>query len=109
MFERLHFIYNLKSKTEIAKEIFKLIYKKDRRYLIFCGSIKQADEICGENVYHSKVKDTAFTKFKQKLINYLGAVKSLNEGHNIPELDEAIIVQFNSSEKDIIQQIKGKL
>lgn len=108
VFERLHFIYGLKSKTEAAKTIFDKLYKKDRRYLLFCGSIKQADELCGKNVYHSKVKDTAFTAFKNKEINYLGAVKSLNEGHNIPELDEAIIVQFNSSEKDIIQQI-GRL
>lgn len=102
---RMRFIYGLKSKTAAAKFILKnFINQTEDRTLIFCGSIAQAEELC-ENTFHSKTNDLSFIKFKKGQINTLSCVNSVNEGHNIHNIDNALIVQLNSNELHIIQRI----
>jgi len=101
--KRMHLIYNLRSKTQIAKKVIESI-PKDERTLIFCGSISQAEELC-KNSYHSKSDDKSFNKFCNEEINQLSCVNALNEGQNIPNLDNAVIVQLNSNELSTIQRI----
>lgn len=103
---RMKFLYSLKSKTELAKKILSK-YLSDKKTLIFCGTIAQAEELC-ENRYHSKTGDKAFRLFAEGKINHLSSVKALNEGMNIPELDAALIVQGSSQKREIIQRI-GRL
>lgn len=104
-FERARFIYDLKTKTDIARELIDVIHQDDLRYIVFCGSIAQANILCGDNTFHSNVKDHAFEKFKNQEINFLGVVNGLNEGITIENLDFAIAVQINSQELNLIQRM----
>ena len=101
---RMQFIYKLKSKTAIIKFLLdKVIPEKDRT-LIFCGNIAQAEEV-STTFYHSKSGDKDYNAFKAETLNRLSCVKAINEGHNFPGVDSAIIGQLNSKEKDLIQRI----
>lgn len=102
---RMRLIYNLKSKTEIARRIINRWIKPEERYIIFCGSIEQANSLCGEAVYHSKTNDKALEAFKRLELNKIGVVEALNEGHNLPEVDGAVMVQLNSNPRDLTQRI----
>lgn len=101
--KRMHLIYNLRSKTEIARKVLESIPEDDRT-LIFCGSISQAEELCKKS-YHSQTDDKNLTAFCDEKINKLSCVNALNEGINIPNLDSAVIVQLNSNELSTIQRI----
>lgn len=101
--ERMWFVYNLPSKTRLAKKIIDT--KMNGRFMVFGSSIAQIEDLMGTNVYHSKTSDTMYTKFLNGEIDSLGAVKALNEGQNIPGLDMILVVQLNSNELDIVQRI----
>lgn len=106
--ERMRLVQNSIAKTKLAKLILEKYIQADDRVLVFCGSIAQSEELMGSAVYHSKTSDTALTQFQQKLISRLGCVEALNEGINVPEVDQGLIVQLNSSKKDLVQRI-GRL
>ena len=101
--KRTHLINNLKSKEYAAKVILNSIPKEDR-YLIFAGSIEQANNLC-EHRYHSKTSDEDLKKFQNGYINRLSCVEALNEGINIPEIDGSVMVQIRSSDIKLIQRI----
>lgn len=104
LFNRMRFIYNLKSKTDTARGVLDTIPESERT-LIFCGSIKQAEELCKFS-YHSKnEKLKNFDKFCNGEINRLASVQKLNEGVNIPNVDNVVIVQLNSRDLHLIQRI----
>lgn len=100
---RMRLIYNFKSKLVAAQKILKKYFVGERS-IIFSASIKQAEALC-KNSYHSQTNDDAFNKFVKKKLNKLSAVKKLNEGENIPDLDSILVVQLTSKDKDIIQRI----
>lgn len=102
--KRAQFIYKMKSKTDAAKEILQL-RDPNKRMLVFAGSIAQCEDLCHPRTYHSKTDSVALDLFKAEEINLLGVVNALNEGHNIPNLDEALIVQLSSNERDLVQRI----
>lgn len=101
--DRMRFIYNLPSKTENAKKILSKIDKNERT-ILFCGSIEQAEKLC-ENTWHSKSKIDTLSLFKKKKINQLATVKIINEGENIPDVDNILIVQLDSNALNLIQRI----
>jgi len=112
--DRMHLLNSLPSKTELAKRVLAKVHEgKGKRTIVFGGSIKQVNEVCGKNVYHSssdtakqkKEGNTPFDKFKRLEIDILGVVRSVNEGHSIQLLDQALVIQLNSKELDIIQRI----
>lgn len=104
LLQRMRFIYNLKSKTNVAKALLDTL-PKDERILIFCGSIPQAEELC-KYTHHSKnAKKDNLSKFCNGTIDRLAAVQMLNEGINIPNVDTAVIVQLNSNDLHLIQRI----
>lgn len=105
LLDRMRLIQNLKSKTEIVRRVMQRWLEPGDRYLIFCGSIEQSKILCGEAVYNSKTKDTALEAFKRLELDVLGVVDALNEGHNIPEVDGAMVAQLNSKGKDLVQRI----
>lgn len=102
--KRMRLIYDLPSKTEVAKFLLKHYIPEKQRTLIFAGSIPQAEEVC-ENYFHSKSKSEGLNLFLEEKINRLSSVRALNEGMNISNLDNALIIQLNSNELDIIQRI----
>lgn len=104
---RMRFLCNLPSKTRVAKKLLEKVLK-GKRTLVFCGSIDQSRQLCGDNVYNSSAEDKKrdmLTKFKSQEIDYLGVVRAVDEGHNIDEMDQAVIVQLNSNERDLIQRV----
>ena len=103
---RTHFIYGLPSKTRAAKQIMAKIDNGVRRFLVFAGSIDQCEQLCAPNTYHSKAKKPNMLEaFKQYLMNWLGVVSAVNEGHTIAGLDMSLVVRLNSSELELIQKI----
>jgi superfamily II DNA or RNA helicase len=102
--KRMRFIYDLKSKTEVARLVLQHVIPKHLRTIIFCGSTDQADKVC-EWRYHNKTNDKDYIRFKAGIIDRMSCVNAVNEGHNIPMLDVAFIVQLNSKELDLFQRI----
>lgn len=102
--KRVQFLYNLRTRAWIVEDVFKQIKDKGKT-LLFFGSINMCEQICGENVYHSKTTSEKLDAYRDDEIPYLGAVQALNEGENIGLLDQAIIAQINSKEIGIIQRI----
>ena len=99
--DRMHFIYNLPSKEKVAADII----SKSDNLLVFCGSIHQAESLCGRYVYHSKSKDTWLTRFQNQEIKKLACVKALNEGKNLYFNPDSLIVQVDSQERNLVQRI----
>jgi superfamily II DNA or RNA helicase len=100
---RMRFLQNLPSKTKVAKAILKTIHK-DKRFLVFGGSINQIEELC-EHTYHSKSNNEDYDKFVKGEVNKLGCVQALNEGEDLPNIDGCLIVAFNSNPLSMIQRI----
>lgn len=101
--KRTRFIKGLKTKTKIAHKLLETL-SDDKRILIFCGSINQAEELSNDS-YHSETNDKALIAFINEEIKRLSCVNALNEGMNIPNLDIAVIVQVDSEDLNLIQRI----
>lgn len=101
---RMQFIYKIPSKTAVVKFLLDKVIPEDDRSIIFCGNIEQAEQVC-KTTYHSKSGNQHYDAFKNEQINRLSCVKAVNEGHNFPGVDSAIIAQLNSKEKDLVQRI----
>lgn len=101
--KRMHLIYNLRSKEYIASKILQKL-PETSRYLIFSGSIEQAEKLCPYS-YHSKTSSEHLDRFKKEEINRLSCVEALNMGENLPNIDGSIMVQVKSSEITMIQKI----
>jgi superfamily II DNA or RNA helicase len=103
--DRMRFLYNIRTREWIAKDVMDALMKEDKRTLIFTGSIDLCEKLCKPNTFHSETNDTALTEFAAKIRPYLGAVNALNEGKNLPEVDQTIVVQLDSNARNIVQRI----
>ena len=103
--KRVQLLRNLRSKLRIAKYLMNLMVTPDTRTIIFCGSIAQCNELCGENVFHSESSSTGLDLFQQGTTNYLGAVDALNEGVNLSDIDQELMVDVNSVDRVAIQRL----
>lgn len=76
-----------------------------KRFICFCGSIKQAESL-SKNVIHSKIShpERVLKAFKDGKINELFAVSMLKEGVNIPNIQACVITQLDSKERDFVQK-----
>jgi superfamily II DNA or RNA helicase len=102
--KRVAFLANLGSKTLLAKEIMEQILPNNRT-IIFCGSIEQSKELCGDKIYNSMTDNSMLKLFQEQKIDYLGVVDALNEGKNVDNLNNALIVKFTSKDLPLIQRI----
>lgn len=121
---RMRMLYGIRSKTEAAKAIMEHLIPPEERTLIFCGTQEQADEVCPNRYYSKPSKpklkkdlpkwekriaeyqgNTSFKLFDEGFINTLSCCESLNEGQNIPDLDNGLGVQINSNDLGLIQRI----
>jgi len=100
---RMRFIYNLRSKHNVATRLLASLPKEDR-ILIFHKSIPRIDELCA-HTFHSKTNDEAYKKFIEGKISRLGVADKVNEGTNIPNVDKALVVQLNSQPRELIQRL----
>lgn len=91
------------SKERYATELFKAI---DDKCILFANTHEQADKLC-KHSYHSGNPDSEdnLLKFKSGEINKLSAVLQLNEGVNIPNLKEGIIMHAYGNERKSSQRI----
>jgi len=105
---RARFLSNLNSKIIVGKETLFKIDQKNERTLIFANSIATA-EAMHFHTYHSgkksKEKGLHLQKFRNSEINTLACVNGLNEGVNISDVDNAIIMQVNASDLILTQRI----
>lgn len=101
---RARLLYSNKSKLKAAKVILNTVIDNDDRTVIFAGSIADTKLLC-KNTFHSKSDDKDFDKFVNKKINRLATVDKLNEGHNLNEIDSALILKINSNPLNFIQRI----
>lgn len=104
--KRTNFLYNLPSKLALAKRCLAQLQRDtNARTVVFAGSIEQANELCGDDVYHSASTREALDKFQNKQINLIGSVRCLNEGMNLTDPTQALVVQLDSVERSIVQRI----
>lgn len=96
-----------KCKTEMAKELIKEL--NNERFICFCGSLEQANELGGSQVVSSekskKQNKELINRFNQNIDNQLFAKNMLKEGMNLKDCPYGIIIQLNNQEKDAIQQV----
>ena len=97
--DRSRFIYESKSKFEIAKKII----EKSGRCLIFTGLQKIADQLATS--FHSKSSENNLEKFIAEEIDKLAVIEMVNMGITIPNLKTAIIHQLKSNSMMSLQKI----
>lgn len=105
--QRKRFLGELK--TREVQHLLELL--KDKRYICFCTSIKQAEELGRKNAIHSE-KDNSLDiirRFNNKEIDSLFAVGMLQEGQNLVDIEVGVIVQLDGQERAFIQKFGRSL
>ena len=93
-------------KTVYVEHLINEFRKKNKRFICFCSSIKQAELLGSLNAIHSKKSDSLNTinDFNEKKINSLFAIGMLQEGQNLVDIQAGIIVQLDGQERAFIQK-----
>lgn len=100
--KRARLIYDSPTKLKEAKRLLKDL---EGSKIVFCSSIKQAEEI-SKYTYHSKTTDKYLKKFNQNKIDTLTMVNSGGVGHTFRNVDHVILVQTsNNFNGDSVQKI----
>jgi superfamily II DNA or RNA helicase len=102
--ERKKFI--AESKTEYAR---KLIHRlKNKRMIVFCGSVDQAVELGGDLAVHSKItakkNKERIAAFQEGKTNKLYTNKMLTEGMNLKGIEVAILIQLDNKNLTFVQR-----
>jgi len=103
---RMKALMGYKSKEDYAKKLFESIPDK---CILFANTQDQADKLCKFS-YHSgnKSSEVNLDKFKSGEIDKLSCVLQLNEGVNIPDLKQGIIMHAYGNERKSAQRL-GRL
>jgi len=100
-----------KAKTDAAQLL--LQYLADKRYICFCGSIEQADELGGSLTIHSKISkkeiEESLNLFQKGKTRHIYAVGMLRESMNLNGIEAAIIVQLDNQSGSAEQMIGRSL
>ena len=104
--QRMKAMQQFPSKEVYAKKLF---WQSDVKCILFANTQKQADKLCSYS-YHSgnKSSEENLENFKTGKIDKLSCVLQLNEGVNIPELREGIILHAYGNNRKSNQRI-GRL
>ena len=94
-------------KEKAIREICARLNEKNRRFLCFCSSVKQAEAIGGKNAFTSKTPKSMklLDKFNNHEINSLYVVGKLIEGQNLTDIECGVIGQLGGTERIAIQSI----
>lgn len=98
-------LQNSLNKERIAKRFLNEIFEDDKRYLVFCGSIAQSERLLPGKTFHSKSNDDAYNTFLAEQSNILLVKDKVNEGTNIPNLDQTLSLHCGSKELVLIQRV----
>jgi superfamily II DNA or RNA helicase len=103
---RMKSLMEYPSKEKYTKKLMESINNK---CIVFANTQVQADKLCNYS-YHSKNPDSEenLQMFKDGTINKLSTVMQLNEGVNIPNLKQGIIMHAYGNERKAAQRI-GRL
>jgi hypothetical protein len=98
-------------KTRYAKAIINTV--KNNRFICFCGSVTQARELGGKQSVHSKnTKEKnleIIREFNAEKTTSLYACQMLREGHNLTNIERAIIIQIDSESLSLFQMLGRSL
>lgn len=101
---RKRFLGNLK--TRYVFSVVERLRKEHKRFVCFCTSIQQAEDIGGRNAISSKNSKSSYVlrKFNTGVIDELYAVGMITEGQNLARIQAGIIVQLDNEERLFIQK-----
>lgn len=93
------------SKTKAAKLLLSNLPK--RRLICFCTNIQQAENLDSNNCIHSKKNKSMdiIKKFNNKEIDRIFAIKMLQEGQNLTDIEIGIIIQLDGQDLSFIQRV----
>ncbi|MFB6245312.1 MAG: DEAD/DEAH box helicase family protein [Candidatus Nanohaloarchaea archaeon] len=108
----------IRKKAETKPQVFGNLLDQDipTPAIIFCEDTEQVDEIKAElekrgedyEEYVSQLPDEdlqrAYHKFENDMIDYLLAIRCLDEGVDVPGCQTAILISSNKSERQFIQR-----
>lgn len=94
-------------KDEAINKICSMLDSKEKRYLCFCSSIKQAERIGGDHAYTSKTPKSMrqLERFNNHEINSLFVVGKLIEGQTLNDIQCGIIGQLGGTDRITIQSM----
>ena len=94
-------------KTDAVRQLVSLLPRK-RRYVCFCASVAQANELCAENTISSKrssnLNQMIIDAFNKKKLHNIYAVGMITEGMNLTNIEAGIIVQLDGKERLFVQK-----
>ena len=90
------------TKTEEVRKL--LTHIDSKRFICFCSSIEQANQLGGVNAIHSKSDNKALDNFNNLKTNKLFAVSMLQEGMNLKNIEVGVIIQLDGQELRFLQK-----
>jgi superfamily II DNA or RNA helicase len=112
--QRARVIKGAAGKVLVAKEVFKKFYSDDDRWLVYCddkNQLEQVYEILTNSGYPCAKFYADMAGSKTDTLDYLTlpgrvviAIKCLDEGINIPEVDKALILASSTNPREYIQR-----
>lgn len=128
LFQRSRILYNAESKIDAVKQLLYDIPDVINHLIIYCGTSNLKDEVGltqlqmvnqvlnDLNIPHAQYTGTENTyermigiqEFRRGTYNSLTAIKCLDEGVDIPEIENAIILSSSQSVREFVQR-RGRL
>jgi len=102
---------NKLSQTSLGKKkvCINILQKlKDKRVIVFCGFISQADNL-GIPSYHSKSKKNTMEEFNQFKFNHLALANTGYIGKNYKQLDAVVLLSWTGKDEDTFQKISRSM
>lgn len=96
-----------KFKDKSMKRICDVLISQGKRFLCFCSSIKQAEELGGENAFTSRTPASMrlLDRFNNHEIDSLYVIGKLIEGQNLVDIDCGVIGQLGGTSRITVQCI----
>lgn len=96
-----------KVKQDAIHRLCTMLDDRNRRYLCFCVSVKQAESIGGDRAFTSKtpVSMNLLDRFNSGEVNSLFVVGKLIEGQNLKDIHCGVIGQVGASNRITVQEI----
>lgn len=94
-------------KSEALNYLCNKLYEHKRRFICFCSSIQQAEELGKDRAFTSQSPASMnhLEKFNNHEIDSLFVVGKLIEGQNLKDIDAGIIGQLGGTERITVQEI----
>lgn len=96
-----------KIKEDVARAITAALESQNKRFICFCSSIKQAEDLCKEHAFTSKTPTglKLLERFNNHDINSLFVVGKLIEGQNLNDIEHGVIIQLGGTSRITVQSI----